>query len=160
MLFQKKESSEVIGQLLDVTSTPRRPQYVMAADFPLNLFHCQYGEDEIEWQYEEEAIAFLTRQFQALWAEHQARNSPFAMILLSVSGSTYSSLSLSLSAPDQGKHAQGFAGRSRCRGALLRHHQVPAGRPAAKVKGEDVRSTDQHADLPKLGGEDGKATSR
>ena len=56
-VFQGKESPGVIDQLLDVEKNPRRPQYVMAADFPLNLFHCQYDEEEVS-EAEKQASGF------------------------------------------------------------------------------------------------------
>ncbi len=73
LVGQGKESPSVVDALLDVERNPRRPQYVMAADFPLNLFRCSYAEGEAQWRYEQEAVEFFTKQFQALWTEHQVQ---------------------------------------------------------------------------------------
>ncbi len=64
----------MVEDLLDVRATPRRPQYVMAADFPLNLFHCQYDEGEAEWRFDREAVVYFVRQFQELWTKHQVQH--------------------------------------------------------------------------------------
>ena len=67
-----KESPGVIDELLNVEKNPRRPQYVMASELPLNLFDCQF-EDVVDWRYDEESLAFVVRRFQALWTEHQTK---------------------------------------------------------------------------------------
>ena len=69
-----KEAPGVIDELLNVERNPRRPQYVMASELPLNLFDCQF-DDEVDWRYDEESVAFVVRRFQALWTEHQVRAS-------------------------------------------------------------------------------------
>jgi len=74
LVGQGKEPASVVSQLLDVEANPRRPQYVMAADFPLNLFECRYDDvTAADWIYEPEAVRFLLRQFQAVWTEHQVK---------------------------------------------------------------------------------------
>lgn len=69
-----KESPGVIDELLNVERNPRRPQYVMASELPLNLFDCQF-DDDVDWRYDEESMAFVVRRFQALWTEHQVKAS-------------------------------------------------------------------------------------
>ena len=69
-----RESPGVIDELLNVEKNPRRPQYVMASELPLNLFDCQF-DDEVDWRYDEESVAFVVRRFQALWTEHQVKAS-------------------------------------------------------------------------------------
>ena len=51
----KKESPEIVKQLLDIEENPRRPQYLMASEFPLNLSHCEY-KPELSWHHDTEAI--------------------------------------------------------------------------------------------------------
>ena len=63
-----KERPEVISDLLDVEANPRRPQYTMASEVPLNLFHVEYDED-VEWVYDQDALAASVRQYQALWTD-------------------------------------------------------------------------------------------
>ena len=58
-----KESPEVIKDLLDVEANPRRPQYNMASEIPLNLFHVDFDQN-VEWVYDQEALANSIRQYQ------------------------------------------------------------------------------------------------
>ncbi len=67
------EDPSVVDQLLDVDSNPRRPQYGMASEVPLNLFSCDYATGEVDWCYDEEAIRQVVARFQALWTEHQVK---------------------------------------------------------------------------------------
>ncbi len=63
-----KEDPSVISELLDVEQNPRRPQYLMASEVPLNLFKCSY-DDHLEWQFDAEAVAVTMRQLQDLWTD-------------------------------------------------------------------------------------------
>lgn len=42
---------QIIDQLLDVENEPCKPQYAMAADFPLVLYDCAY--EGISWRYDQ-----------------------------------------------------------------------------------------------------------
>jgi hypothetical protein len=42
---------QIIDELLDVNKHPRKPQYSMASELPLNLFDCEFADD-MEWIYE------------------------------------------------------------------------------------------------------------
>ena len=88
-----KESPSVIDELLDVVKNPRRPQYVMASELPLNLFDCQFScggdGDDIDWNYDEESLAFVVRRFQV----HAVS------ILLQIQAKIISSFVLSFKAP-------------------------------------------------------------
>jgi tRNA pseudouridine38/39 synthase len=48
LVGQNLESPEIVTYLLDVNTTPRRPVYEMAADYPLVLYDCEFPP-EIEW---------------------------------------------------------------------------------------------------------------
>ena len=61
-----KESPEVIKDLLDVEANPRRPQYTMASEIPLNLFHVDFDQN-VDWVYDQEALANSIRQYQVRW---------------------------------------------------------------------------------------------
>ncbi|XP_059810037.1 tRNA pseudouridine(38/39) synthase [Hypanus sabinus] len=62
------EEPDVIDQLLDVHSHPRKPQYSMAVDYPLILYDCAY--ENVKWIFDPEVHAFNVRHLQALWASH------------------------------------------------------------------------------------------
>ena len=66
-----KENPEVIDQLLDLEANPCRPQYNMASEIPLNLFDCEY--ENLDWQFDPDSVAYVIKQFQALWTEHQVK---------------------------------------------------------------------------------------
>lgn len=94
LVGQGKEDSTVIRELLDVEKNPRKPQYSLANDIPLNLYECQYlekgmfdpavfdkngpvfeddetqvGESDLrEWVYEEESLSRTISDLQGLWA--------------------------------------------------------------------------------------------
>ena len=71
-----KERPDVIQKLLDVNMNPCRPQYTMASEVPLNLFHVEFDADkDLTWNYDLEALTLLTRQFQVLWTEHSVKAS-------------------------------------------------------------------------------------
>lgn len=63
-----KEDPSVITELLDIEKNPRRPQYVMASEVPLNLFQCDY-DPELDWQYDDEAVLVSMKQLQDLWTD-------------------------------------------------------------------------------------------
>ena len=67
-----REQASVISDLLDVEKHPRRPQYLMASEIPLNLFQCEY-EKKLDWQYDNEAINISVKKMQALWTESSVK---------------------------------------------------------------------------------------
>ena len=70
-----KEGPGVVRKLLDIQTNPRRPQYAMASELPLNLFSVEFdAEDNIVWNYDLAAVTVLIRQIQALWSEHSVKS--------------------------------------------------------------------------------------
>ncbi|XP_028163321.1 tRNA pseudouridine(38/39) synthase isoform X1 [Ostrinia furnacalis] len=68
LVGQGKEQPDVINQLLDVDKYPRKPQYNMALDVPLNLYHCTYElEQEKQWVYEKDELKHLIKHLQNEW---------------------------------------------------------------------------------------------
>eukprot|EP00048_Salpingoeca_helianthica_P000379 m.41177 g.41177 ORF g.41177 m.41177 type:complete len:424 (+) comp10458_c0_seq1:43-1314(+) len=59
------EQPEIIPRLLDVVAHPRKPQYGLASELPLVLFDC--GFEAVPWEYDEKALAELTRGLHDLW---------------------------------------------------------------------------------------------
>ena len=68
----KKESPEIVKQLLDIEENPRRPQYLMASEIPLNLSYCEY-KPELSWHHDSEAIMVTLKQLQDLWTESSVK---------------------------------------------------------------------------------------
>ena len=67
-----KEPVSVVQELLDVEKNPKRPQYLMASEIPLNLFHCEYNSG-LHWNYNSEAIQVTVKQLQELWTENAVK---------------------------------------------------------------------------------------
>ncbi|KAJ3608332.1 hypothetical protein NHX12_025381 [Muraenolepis orangiensis] len=69
LIGQKLESPEIIDQLLDVGSNPRKPQYSMAVDFPLVLYGCDF--QGLAWQggsdSSEEELQLVSAALQQQW---------------------------------------------------------------------------------------------
>ncbi|RUS72416.1 hypothetical protein EGW08_019821, partial [Elysia chlorotica] len=72
LIGQGKEDVEVVDHLLNVDENPRKPQYNMASEIPLNLFDCEYDED-LEWVYEADWHEENIRHFQQMWAQHTVK---------------------------------------------------------------------------------------
>lgn len=80
LVGEGKEKPEVITELLDVDQHPRKPQYSLAADFPLVLFDCQY--EGIDWVYNEEVHRNNIRHFQQLWSKYAIQTTMVRSALL------------------------------------------------------------------------------
>nr|ACO15264.1 tRNA pseudouridine synthase 3 [Caligus clemensi] len=71
---QGLEEPSLIDELLDVEKHPRRPQYGLASEIPLNLFDCSYGEEgNISWIYEVPSLKATLKGFQSLWTQHAVK---------------------------------------------------------------------------------------
>ncbi|KAL4221474.1 tRNA pseudouridine synthase 3 [Mactra antiquata] len=66
------EQPEIVDELLNVEKNPRKPQYILAADFPLCLFDAEF-EDDLEWIYEADWHEHNIKTLQRLWAEHSIK---------------------------------------------------------------------------------------
>nr|XP_022902668.1 tRNA pseudouridine(38/39) synthase isoform X1 [Onthophagus taurus] len=53
LIGQNRELPEIVKELLDVDQNPRKPEYNMASEIPLNLFECNYDDENIIWNYSE-----------------------------------------------------------------------------------------------------------
>ncbi|KAK0131083.1 tRNA pseudouridine(38/39) synthase [Merluccius polli] len=65
LIGQKLEGPEIINQLLDVGSNPRKPQYSMAVDYPLVLYDCDF--QGLTWQGGAEELNHASATLQQLW---------------------------------------------------------------------------------------------
>ncbi|XP_071449904.1 tRNA pseudouridine(38/39) synthase [Hetaerina americana] len=66
LVGQGKEEPSVVEHLLDVDNVPRKPQYNMACEIPLNLFASDF-ESELNWVYDRECIYFIIKDLQKEW---------------------------------------------------------------------------------------------
>ncbi|RVE49578.1 hypothetical protein evm_005806 [Chilo suppressalis] len=69
------ESPDVVKELLDVEKVARKPQYNMALDLPLNLFHASYDLENIQkWVYERDELKTVIAQLQNEWTMHSIKS--------------------------------------------------------------------------------------
>lgn len=82
LVGQRNEQPAVIRQLLDVTANPCTPQYSLASDIPLNLFHVEYEEystssvttgdvpaENIGWMYDSVNLSRVIGVLQEQWTK-------------------------------------------------------------------------------------------
>lgn len=87
LIGQGKETPEVIQQLLDVEKNPCTPQYSLASDLPLNLFHVimedsskcgnstdEFPDETIGWIYDEFSLKRVISTLQQQWTKFTARS--------------------------------------------------------------------------------------
>ncbi|XP_038591643.1 tRNA pseudouridine(38/39) synthase isoform X3 [Micropterus salmoides] len=67
LIGQKLEAPEIINQLLDVHSNPRKPQYSMAVDYPLVLYDCHFKG--LSWKQENEEVSHVLSALQQHWTQ-------------------------------------------------------------------------------------------
>ncbi|XP_063409480.1 uncharacterized protein LOC134692826 [Mytilus trossulus] len=80
LVGQGNEKPQIIDELLDIDKHPRKPQYSMASELPLNLFDCEFSDD-IEWIYEADWHEENIRHLQQMWAQHAVRTAMLKRML-------------------------------------------------------------------------------
>lgn len=68
LVGEKLEPPEIVAQLLDIETHPRKPQFNMASDFPLNLYSVVYPAIT-DWCYDHEGLVELVLHYQDLFVE-------------------------------------------------------------------------------------------
>ncbi|XP_026814272.1 tRNA pseudouridine(38/39) synthase isoform X1 [Rhopalosiphum maidis] len=66
-----KENENIFKDLLNIENCPRKPQYCLASDLPLNLFDCQF--ENVNWIIEDESISEVITSLQCSWATHMIK---------------------------------------------------------------------------------------
>ncbi|XP_062510380.1 tRNA pseudouridine(38/39) synthase-like isoform X2 [Corticium candelabrum] len=84
LIGQTLEHPEVIDHMLDVAVCPGKPQYTMAAEYPLLLSDCEF--EEVKWIYSQTADAHrhLVQYFQSLWSSHVVKAAVLDTMLQSI----------------------------------------------------------------------------
>ncbi|KAK8392343.1 hypothetical protein O3P69_014590 [Scylla paramamosain] len=72
LVGQGKEQPDVVTELLDIKTHPRKPQYCLASDLPLNLWAVHF--DSIVWRWDEDELRRLLGQLQEMWTQQAVRN--------------------------------------------------------------------------------------
>lgn len=65
LIGQGNEKSEIILELLDIEKCPRKPQYNLAHEIPLNLWYCEY--DTMEWYIDKDELINTIKFLQRDW---------------------------------------------------------------------------------------------
>ncbi|XP_037090899.1 tRNA pseudouridine(38/39) synthase-like [Pollicipes pollicipes] len=73
------EDASVVDQLLDVQANPRKPQYSMASELPLNLYDVEY--DSVAWHHDPAVLLEVTETLQRLWTETAVRSAMLRTML-------------------------------------------------------------------------------
>ncbi|XP_063167015.1 tRNA pseudouridine(38/39) synthase [Candoia aspera] len=68
LIGQRMEKPQIIDELFDIETNPRKPQYSMAVEFPLVLYDCEF--ENIQWIYDHQVHEFNVTRFQQLWTNH------------------------------------------------------------------------------------------
>uniref|UniRef100_A0A1B6I341 Pseudouridine synthase I TruA alpha/beta domain-containing protein n=1 Tax=Homalodisca liturata TaxID=320908 RepID=A0A1B6I341_9HEMI len=80
LIGRGQEDPEIICQLLDTTTFPRKPQYCLAVGEPLNLFHCDFDLDN--WIVEKSSINEVVQTLQQEWATHSMKGVMIEQMLI------------------------------------------------------------------------------
>ncbi|CAH8472073.1 unnamed protein product [Schistosoma intercalatum] len=74
MVGRGYESPSVVDDMLDLSKTPAKPHYHLAADFPLLFIDGTYPESCLNWETSEAAQLDLVKHYQKLWSEYGIRS--------------------------------------------------------------------------------------
>lgn len=104
LIGEKKESPDVIKELLDIESNEQKPQYSLASEIPLNLFFCNFREESLteddiprnidmsnKWIYCEETLRDVITDLQEHWCENSIK-SAMVFEMLRVLNTEYSTI--------------------------------------------------------------------
>jgi len=71
MVGRGDESPEIVDQLLDIETNPKKPEYNIASDLPLVLFDCVYPG--LHWVHQPQTHARLCQHMHNVWSEVAVR---------------------------------------------------------------------------------------
>lgn len=88
LVGQECEPAEIVKDLLDVEKNDKKPQYSLASEIPLNLFLCNFKEDQPQdehdqllnteklnqWIFEEEALGDVITDLQEHWCSESVKS--------------------------------------------------------------------------------------
>jgi len=86
LIGQGRESPSIVSELLDIERHPCKPQYTMAAEFPLALFDCAYDNDDVNWCRDVDSDTDTARSLQAVWTQHSVRAAMLRRMLWELGG--------------------------------------------------------------------------
>ncbi|KAF2884103.1 hypothetical protein ILUMI_22071 [Ignelater luminosus] len=66
LIGQGKEEPEIVKELLNIEKNPRKPDYNMASEVPLNLYYCEYDSSR-EWIYDYTSLSTVIQKLKTQW---------------------------------------------------------------------------------------------
>lgn len=85
LVGQGYERPDIMLQLLDIEKNPRKPQYSLASEVPLNLFYCHYPFDDDSWLVDDENLCEVEHTLERLWTSHSVKTTMLKDMLLQIS---------------------------------------------------------------------------
>lgn len=84
LIGNRKESPDVIRDLLDISKCSARPNYNRADPLPLSLFDCQYrGENlPLGWIHTESSLNNLIKQIRYMWYKYKTKTLLIERVLM------------------------------------------------------------------------------
>lgn len=73
LVGEGKESPDVVKELLNVEKCPKKPQYHMASEVPLNLFRTSFDTVDLNWNYDQAELAIVIKQLQSHWTDYTVK---------------------------------------------------------------------------------------
>ncbi|XP_066150197.1 tRNA pseudouridine(38/39) synthase isoform X2 [Euwallacea fornicatus] len=84
LIGANKEEPSLVLKLLNVKENPRKPEYNMASEIPLNLFFCEY--DEVTWKVSQESLRAVIQKLQQIWYFTTAKSSMIRDVISNLLG--------------------------------------------------------------------------
>ncbi|CAH0560811.1 unnamed protein product [Brassicogethes aeneus] len=82
LIGQNKEKPHIVKELLDIKKNPRKPEYQMASEIPLNLYFCDY--DTNNWVYSIDSLTKCIKKLKNAWTFTGAKGSMIKTMILSL----------------------------------------------------------------------------
>lgn len=84
LIGNRKESPEVLRDLLDINKCPSKPNYNPAAALPLCLFDCKYDESDLPlgWNCNQQSLKNLVQQIKSLWWRYKTKTLLIERVLM------------------------------------------------------------------------------
>lgn len=80
LVGQEKEKPDIILKLLDINNCPAKPQYNLACEIPLNLYHSEY--ENIEWFYDKNELTMVIKSLQQDWSLNTVKSTMIKDMLM------------------------------------------------------------------------------
>ncbi|XP_006611518.1 tRNA pseudouridine(38/39) synthase [Apis dorsata] len=85
LIGEEKEEAEIMLELLDIENCPKKPQYNLAHEIPLNLWYCEY--DAKEWYIHKDELFNTIKLLQKDWTLNTVRSIMIENMLLELENS-------------------------------------------------------------------------